>query len=131
MAIVLSDTLVDRLLSVIGAVFNDGRLEIRTGSQPASPNDQASGSLLCSIRVPAVPFIVSGGAATLAGEWYDTALMEGTAGWFRLYDTAGTRWLDGSISAGGGGGDMTLNTTAVESGKVVQVTAFTLTLDTP
>lgn len=130
MAIARSDTLTDRLLAVIGAVFNDGSLEIRSGSRPASPNDAATGSLLCAIKVPLVPFSIENGQGVIAGDWYDTALLDGTAGWFRLYDTAGTRWLDGSISASGGGGDMTLNTTAVEVGKVVQVTAFTLTLGT-
>jgi hypothetical protein len=56
-----------------------------------------------------------------------TAGNSGTAGWFRVLDSDNNALIDGTVTATGGGGDLTLATTAVTSGLDVSITALTLT----
>lgn len=57
-----------------------------------------------------------------------TGLAGGTAGYFRIVDSAGTTChLQGTVTATGGGGDMTIDNTSIASGQTVNVTSFTLT----
>ncbi|WP_454626943.1 hypothetical protein [Bradyrhizobium cenepequi] len=52
----------------------------------------------------------------------------GTAGYFRLVDNAGTTChMQGTCTATGGGGDMTLDNTSIATGQTVNVTSFALT----
>jgi hypothetical protein len=67
------------------------KLRILTGSQPASCATAESGTLLIQMTLPsdwmAAP---SGGSAGLAGTWSGTVAANGTAGYYRVVDTAGT-----------------------------------------
>jgi hypothetical protein len=125
----LNDNLANDLLDGIDSVFNSGTLEIRSGSQPASANDAATGTLLASIAVPADSFAAaSGRSKAKAGTWEDTSADNtGTAGWFRLKNGADTRRLDGAVTATGGGGQMEVDSTSFTAGQQFTVTAFTLT----
>jgi len=69
------------------------------------------------------------GSKALAGTWQDTSAdATGTAGHFRILDSTGTTChAQGTITATGGGGDLTLDNTSVASGQTVTVTSFTLT----
>lgn len=120
------DAVVD-LLDVGGA----GYLEIRTGSQPATANTAASGTLLGTLTLSATAF----GAATTASPSVATAAAitsdtsadnSGTAGWFRAYNNAGTAIIDGSVTATGGGGDMTLDTVTIVAGGTIAITSWTV-----
>ena len=52
----------------------------------------------------------------------------GTAAHFRLYDSAGTTChLQGTVTATGGGGDMTVDSVSFTAGQQFTVTSFTLT----
>ena len=52
----------------------------------------------------------------------------GTAGHFRLLDSGGTTChAQGTVTATGGGGDLTLDNTSIASGQSVTITSFTLT----
>jgi hypothetical protein len=119
------------------AVFNSGILEGRTGAQPASANDAATGTLLFSMTLPADAFgAASGGSKAKLGTWQDTSAdAAGTAGWYRLKQagdagsTDGTdERQDGSITATGGGGDLQLDNTSIASGQQVTVNTFTVSL---
>lgn len=75
----------------------------------------------------------SGGAFGISGTWSALGAASGTAAYFRyLADgaDAGTSSsttygrIDGSITATGGGGDATIDNTAVTSGQTVTVTSF-------
>jgi len=69
----------------------------------------------------------SGGAKALAGTWQDlSANATGTAGHFRIKQGA-TCHIQGTVTATGGGGDMTVDNPALVSGQRIDVTAFTLT----
>jgi hypothetical protein len=65
----------------------------------------------------------------MSGSWADnSADAAGTAGHFRVYDSGGStcHW-QGSITASGGGGDMTIDNIIFAAGQAFTITSFTLT----
>lgn len=105
------------------------KLRIYTGSTPANCAASATGTLLAEITCPSDWMAAaSGGTKVLAGSWTVAASADGIAGYYRLYDSAGTNCDEqGSITATGGGGDMTLDNTSIASGQTVTITGKTLT----
>lgn len=103
-------------------------LEIRSGAQPADCSAADSGTLLASIALPSDWMAAAaGGSKSMSGSWVDaSADAAGTAGHYRIKQGA-TCHEQGSITATGGGGDITLNTVAVSAGVQVQVTSYTKT----
>jgi hypothetical protein len=71
----------------------------------------------------------SSGSKAKSGTWEDlTADNTGTAAHFRVYASDGTTCgIQGTVTATGGGGDMTLDNTSIASGQAVSITTFTLT----
>lgn len=105
-------------------------LKVRSGAQPANCAAADSGDVLATLALPADWMnAASGGTKTLAGTWEDLAAdATGTAGHFRVYASDGTTCgLQGSVTATGGGGDLTFNTASFVIGGVVTVTGFTWT----
>ena len=118
-----------RLAAIVTAIGPSPTLKIRTGTVPGSTAAADSGTVLASATLPttwaATP---SGGSMAKSGTWSDVAAdAGGTAGHYRLYDSGGTCHIQGTVTAGGGGGDMTLDTVTVTLGQPVVVTAYTLT----
>ena len=103
-------------------------LEIRTGAAPANCAAADSGTVLATIALPSDFFAAaSGGAKALLGTWQDTSAdASGTAAHFRIKQGA-TCHIQGSITATGGGGDMTLDNIVLAITQAVSITAFTLT----
>lgn len=105
-------------------------LKIRSGAQPATCATADSGTVLATISLP-VDWMAaaSSGSKAILGTWQDlSADATGTAGHFRIYDSGGTVCgIQGSITATGGGGDMTLDNTSIAAGQQVTITSFTLT----
>ena len=103
-------------------------LEIRTGTAPASCSAADTGTLLASMILPADwAAAAATGSKTLLGAWQDAAAdAAGTAGHFRLKQGAVCH-IQGSISATGGGGDMTMDNTSIAVGQQVTVNDCTLT----
>jgi hypothetical protein len=105
-------------------------LKIRTGSPPANCAAADSGSVLATLNLPSDWMAsASGGTKAKSGTWEDTSAdATGTAGHFRVYDSGGsTCHMQGTVTATGGGGDLTLDNTSVTSGQDVLITGFTLT----
>lgn len=120
----MCDALVDRFDAGPAA----GTLEIRSGSRPASAEDAATGTLLATVTLVDPAFgNAATGVATLADPAAVTAVATGTASWFRGKDSTGATVLDGSVTATGGGGDLTLATTSITSGLSVDLTGGTIT----
>ena len=65
----------------------------------------------------------------MTGTWSDnSAEAAGTAGHFEIMDsTSTTCHLQGTVTATGGGGDMTLDNVVFAAGQVFSVTTFALT----
>jgi hypothetical protein len=127
----MCDALVDQADAGAGA----GYVEIRTGAQPASVATAASGTLLGTLTLADPAF----GAATTASPAVATANAvtgdssadaSGTAGWFRVYDSAGTARWDGAITGTGGGGDMEISNVNVVAGGTINITAWTVSMPT-
>ena len=103
-------------------------LTIRSGAAPVDCAAADSGTVLATIACPSdwLAAAVSG-AKALLGLWQDTAAdATGTAGHFRVKQGA-TCHIQGSITATGGGGDMTLDNVTIALAQQVTITAFTLT----
>jgi hypothetical protein len=118
-----------QLATLETAIGTAPKLQIRTGAKPADCATAAAGTLLCEIALPsdwlADP---SGGAASMAGSWAALGVAAGNAGHFRILDTAGTTChIQGTVTATGGGGDLTLNNVNIAVDQEVSVVSFTLT----
>jgi hypothetical protein len=118
----------DAVVDLADAGAGAATIEIRTGSQPASANDTATGTLLATVTCADPAFgSASSGVATLAGTPLSTTgVAAGTAGWFRMKDSAGNTVMDGSV--GTSGAELNLNTTTISVGVTVQVTSGTVTM---
>lgn len=105
------------------------KLQIRTGAAPANCATADSGTLLAEITCPSDWMAAaSGGTKVLAGSWTVAASGTGTAGHYRMKDSAGTTCHEqGTITITGGGGDLTVDNTSIASGQTVTITAKTLT----
>jgi len=104
-------------------------LRIYSGAQPADCATAASGTLLAECALPSDWATEASGVLTKSGTWSDSAAnATGTAGHYRIYDTAGTNChLQGTVTATGGGGDMTVDNVSFATNQVFTVTSFTLT----
>lgn len=108
-------------------------LEIRTGAQPANCAAAGSGTLLLQSAVPSDWLTASSsGVKSKNGTWSFTALagiVEATAGHFRILaaGSPSTCHIQGSCTATGGGGDMTLDDVTVGPSQTVVVNTFTYT----
>jgi len=116
----------DAIETAIGA---SAILKIRSGSAPADCGTADSGTVLATLNLPSDWLAAaSGGSKSKSGTWEDTSAdAAGTAGHFRIYASDGTTvHMQGTITATGGGGDMTLDNTSIASGQTVTITSFTL-----
>lgn len=116
------DAVVDRL----DADTLPGKVEIRTGAQPASAGDAATGTLLATITLnkPAFGAAATGTAtAVLTGGLTADPVATDDAGWFRALDGAGVTVLDGAAAITGA--EMTLNTVSLAPGTNVEITGWT------
>ena len=105
-------------------------LRIYSGSAPANCAAAASGTLLAEATLPSDWMAAaSSGSKAISGTWQDaSANATGTAGHWRLYDSGGTTChAQGTVTATGGGGDMTLDNTSIASAQSVTITSFTIT----
>lgn len=105
-------------------------LKIRTGAQPANCAAGDTGTVLATMSLPSDWMAAANaGAKALSGTWQDaSADATGTAAHFRVYASDGTTChMQGSVTATGGGGDMTLDNTSVAAGQSITISSFTLT----
>lgn len=119
-----------RLDAVETNIGTSAVLRIRSGAPPATCATADSGTLLAEMSLPSDWMAAAAsGSKALSGTWQDlSANAAGTAGHFRIYDSGGTVCgIQGTITATGGGGDMTLDNTSIASAQQVTITSFTLT----
>lgn len=119
-----------RLDSIETIIGTSAILRIRSGAAPANCAAADSGTVLATMTLPSDWMsAASGGTKTLLGTWQDAAAdAGGTAAHFRLYDSGGsTCHMQGTVTATGGGGDITLDTVTIVLAQQVTITAATLT----
>jgi hypothetical protein len=131
MAVQLSVTVRNARLNAIEATIGtEPILAIRTGAQPENCAAADSGTLLASMTLPSDWMAAAdAGAKALSGTWTDaSANNAGTAAHFRIKDSTDTTChLQGSVTATGGGGDLTLDNAVIAAGQSVTITSFVLT----
>lgn len=118
-----------KLDAVETAIGTSPILRIRTGTKPATCASADSGTVLATMTLPSDWMAAAASASkSKSGTWSDTSAdATGTAGHFRVYDSTGTTChIQGSITATGGGGDMTLDSTSITAGGTITVSTFTL-----
>jgi len=121
----------DAVGDLMNAGAGAGTFDVRSGVQPASANDAASGTLLATFTAadPAWAAAVNGVKTLDAAPVLATVgLADADAGWFRAKDSDGATVFDGSVTATGGGGQLELNTVAISTGLDVEITGGTLTM---
>lgn len=109
------------------------KVQIRTGAQPANCAAADSGTLLAEFALGADWSTQASGVLTFSGVPISaTASGTGTAAHYRIKDNAGTvTHMQGSVTATGGGGDLTVDNTAIVTGQSVQITGWTITEGNP
>lgn len=120
-----ADAVVDRI-DVGGA----GSLKIYTGSQPADADSTPAGTLLVTIALAATAYgsaNTSGTAALASTPRTGTAAATGTAGCFEVVSGGGLKVFQGSVTATGGGGDLTLDNVSIASGQTVSISSLSYT----
>lgn len=125
------NAIVDAITARIDAGSGAGKLRIYTGSRPAGPGTAASGTLLAEFTLNDPSFGAgSSGVATLdiTPAVEDAAADNtGTAGYARFVDSDNNGRIDATVTATGGGGEVTCNTVSFVAGAVVTVTSCTIT----
>jgi hypothetical protein len=119
-----------RLDSIESTIGVSAILKIRTGAPPANCAAADSGTVLATLNLPADWMAAAAaGAKAKSGTWQDaSADNAGTAGHWRLYASDGvTCHLQGTVTATGGGGDMTVDNTVFAAAQNFTVTSFTIT----
>ncbi len=104
-------------------------LKMRTGAAPANVGTADSGTVLATLSLPSDWMAAaSAGSKAKAGTWEDlSADAAGTAAHFRLYATDGTTChAQGTVTATGGGGDLTVDNVVFAAGQAFTITGFTI-----
>lgn len=131
MAIQLSaavrNAMLDAVETTIGA---DAVLKIRTGAAPADVATADSGTVLATLTLPSDWMAAaSGGSKAKSGTWQDaSADASGTAAHYRIYASDGTTaHLQGTVTATGGGGDLTVDNTSFNAAQSFTITSYSWT----
>lgn len=123
----MADAIVDK---VDAGTSPPGKIQIRTGSQPANPQAAATGTLLATLTFSNPAFGAAAvGVATANSITSDTSVdATGTAGWFRVLDGNGNAIWDGDITATAGGGDMEFDDINFVAGGTAAISSMTVTV---
>ena len=118
-----------------GTNFNSGKLQVWTGAAPGASN-APTGTKVWEKTLSADAFAAAASGAINFSDLPLTAnaIAAGTMGYWRLIksgdlETTNTtdERLEGTVTATGGGGDMTVQNTSIANGQELSITSATLT----
>lgn len=103
-------------------------LYLRSGNPPATLGAADTGTLISTVPMAADAFAdAASWAKAISGALSDTSADNGgTLGHFRIKTSGGVSKIQGTITATGGGGDMTVDNTNVAQGQQIDVTSFSI-----
>lgn len=129
MALTLATATRNAQAAELGALLNGGTLKLYNGSRPASANTALSGQTLLATFNFANPAFgsPSGGVVTANAIADATPAANGTATWARLESSVPGTVVDASVSVTGGGGDVQISSTTIDTGVDISVTSVTIT----
>lgn len=115
----------DALETAVGAT---AVLKLFTGAPPANCAAANTGTELVSETLPADWMAAaSSGSKAKSGTWQAAGIAAGSAAHFRLYASDGTTChAQGTVTATGGGGDMTLDNVVIAVDQSVTFSTFTI-----
>jgi hypothetical protein len=119
-----------RLDAIEVAIGVSAVLKLRTGAAPASCAAADTGTVVATIALPADWMAAAAaGSKAKSGTWEDTSAdAAGVVGHFRIYASDGTTChMQGTVTATGGGGDMTLDNTNAAAGQNILISTFSIT----
>jgi hypothetical protein len=101
---------------------------LRSGSPPGTCAGADSGTLISTIAMAADAWqnAASWAKAITAALSDASADAQGTLGHWRIKTSGGVTKLQGTITATGNGGDMTVDNTSVNAGQQIDVTSFSI-----
>lgn len=105
-------------------------LKLRTGAAPASCVAADTGTVVATINLPADWMAAAAaGSKSKSGTWEDAAAdATGIMAHFRVYASDGvTCHMQGTVTATGGGGDMTVDNTNAAVSQNIIINTFTIT----
>lgn len=120
----------DAIEVVIGAT---ARLAFYTGSVSANCAAASPSGLLATLILPSDWLAnASSGTKALLGSWSGNGSGAGNAASFRIFSSDGTTCgMQGTVTATGGGGDLTLDNINIAVSQAINITSFTLTDGNP
>ena len=131
MTIQFSTTVRNAMLDAIETSMGvSAKLQLYSGAQPANCAAAATGTKLVEYALASdwAAAAAAGSKALSSLPLSTTAIIGGTAGYYRFVDTAGTTCHEqGSVTLSAGGGDMTIDNATFTTGQTVQVTGFSKT----
>lgn len=119
-----------RITALVTEIGASPVLEFRSGSMPANCAASRTGTVLATMTLPSTPFgTPSSGAVAKSGTWQDaSADATGTLGYWTLYQSNGTTvCAQGTVTATGGGGDITVASTSITAAQPFTINTFTIT----
>jgi hypothetical protein len=128
MATTINEALANRQADSVGSDLNSGFIDIYDGTQPADPDDGPDGTLLISFPLASDAYADAvGGVAAKNGTISASAVATGDATYAQQRNAANTRWMYGSVTETGGGGQVTMTDTSIVSGQPYTITSSTIT----
>lgn len=127
LSVAVRNARLDAIESTIGV---SAKLQIWSGSMPASCATASSGTKLLDDALASdwAANAASGSKSFNGTPISGTGITGGTAGYFRIMDSTNTTChMQGTVTATGGGGDMTIDNAVIAASQAVNVTSFTLT----
>ncbi len=127
-----ANALVDAVCTRTDAGAGAGTIQIRTGSQPATADTAASGTVVATVTCSDPAFGSSSArSASLAGvpKSDTSADASGTAGWFRILDSNGATVMDGDCtSTAVGTGNMLIDNPVLVAGQTFTINSLAISV---
>ena len=123
-----------RLDAIETAVGTAAVVKLRTGAQPANCATADSGTAVASWTLASdwMAAASSGSKAFSSVPLATVGLAAGTAAHYRVYASDGTTChMQGTVTATGGGGDMTIDNVVVAVSQAINITGWTITDGNP
>lgn len=129
MTISYSPTVLNAMLEAYeSSIGTSPSLLFYTGAAPAI-TAAATGTLLATLALPSDWMAnASGASKAKTGTWTGTAAAAGTAGYYRIAASGGTVMEQGSITATGSGGDLTLDNPSIAANQTITISGWTKNL---
>lgn len=118
-----------KLDAIETAIGTAALLKIFSGAEPANCAASDPSGLLATLTLPSDWMAnASAGSKAKTGSWTGSGSGAGTAASFRIYDSGAVAChIQGTVTATGGGGDLTLDNVSIAVSQAITVNTFAIT----